>query len=100
MKLRKKAGEAYSFYSARIAFSIFQVGATVSQFCTSHVFLIFVCVCVCACVYMLSHVQFFAILWTVAHQAPLSMGFSRQEYWKWSRLSFPTPVFNICCCCC
>ena len=29
------------------------------------------------------------ILWTVAHQAPLSMGFSRQEYW--SRLSFPPP---------
>ena len=29
----------------------------------------------------LSHVQL-AILWTVAHQAPLSMGFSRQEYWS------------------
>ena len=32
----------------------------------------------------LSHfscVRFFATLWTVAHQAPLSMGFSRQEYW-------------------
>ena len=29
-----------------------------------------------------------AALWTVAHQAPLSMGFSRQEYW--SRLPFPT----------
>ena len=28
-----------------------------------------------------SHVQFFAILWTVALQAPLSMRFSRQEYW-------------------
>ena len=28
-----------------------------------------------------SCVQFFAIPWTVAHQAPLSMGFSRQEYW-------------------
>ena len=28
-----------------------------------------------------SHVQLFATLWTVAHQAPLSMGFSRQEYW-------------------
>ena len=28
-------------------------------------------------------------LWTVAHQAPLSMGFPRQEYW--SRLPFPTP---------
>ena len=29
-----------------------------------------------------SHVRFFVILWTVAHQAPLSMGFSRQEYWS------------------
>ena len=28
-----------------------------------------------------SHVWLFATLWTVAHQAPLSMGFSRQEYW-------------------
>ena len=27
--------------------------------------------------------------WTVAHQIPLSMGFSRQEYW--SELSFPPP---------
>ena len=26
-------------------------------------------------------VPLFAALWTVAHQAPLSMGFSRQEYW-------------------
>ena len=30
-----------------------------------------------------------AILWTVAHQAPLSMGFSRQEYWN--GLLFPSP---------
>ena len=29
-----------------------------------------------------SHVQLFATLWTVARQAPLSMGFSRQEYWS------------------
>ena len=29
---------------------------------------------------MLSHVQLFATPWTVAYQAPLSMGFSRQEY--------------------
>ena len=29
----------------------------------------------------------FATSWTVAHQAPLSIGFSRQEYW--SGLSFP-----------
>ena len=29
-----------------------------------------------------SWVQLFVILWTVTHQAPLSMGFSRQEYWS------------------
>ena len=38
---------------------------------------------------MLSCVLLFATLWTVANQAPLSMGFSRQEYW--SRLPFPSP---------
>ena len=37
----------------------------------------------------LSHVRLFAIPWTVAHQAPPSMGFSRQEYW--SGLPFPSP---------
>ena len=31
----------------------------------------------------------FETLWTVAHQAPLSMGFSRQEYWN--GLPFPSP---------
>ena len=36
-----------------------------------------------------SHVQLFAIPWTVARQAPLSMGFSRQECW--SGLSFLPP---------
>ena len=29
----------------------------------------------------LSRVQLFATPWTIAYQAPLSMGFSRQEYW-------------------
>ena len=38
---------------------------------------------------MLSNVQFFVTPWTVALQAPLSMGFSRQEYQ--SGLPFPTP---------
>ena len=38
---------------------------------------------------VLSHVQLFFTLWTVAHQAPPSMGFSRQEYW--SGLPFPSP---------
>ena len=38
---------------------------------------------------LLSHVRLFATPWTVANQAPLSMGFSRQEYW--SGLPFPSP---------
>ena len=38
---------------------------------------------------LLSRVQLFATPWTVAHQAPLSMGSSRQEYW--SGLPFPSP---------
>ena len=38
----------------------------------------------------LSRVQLFATLWTVVYQAPLSMGFSRQEYW--SGLPFPSPA--------
>ena len=41
----------------------------------------------CACV--LSHVRLFATPWTVVHQAPLSMKFSKQEYW--SGLPFPIP---------
>ena len=45
--------------------------------------------CVCACVCTLSCVQLFGTPWTVACRAPLSMGFSRQEYW--SRLPIPTP---------
>ena len=37
---------------------------------------------------VLRHVQFFVTTWTVAPHAPLSMGFSRQEYW--SGLPFPS----------
>ena len=33
--------------------------------------------------------MFFVAPWAIAHKAPLSMGFSRQEYW--SGLSFPSP---------
>ena len=43
----------------------------------------YVCVCV------LSRVQLFVTLWTVAHQTSLSMGFPRQEHW--SGLPFPPP---------
>ena len=38
---------------------------------------------------MLSCIWLFVIPWTVARQAPLSMGFSSQEYWR--GLSFPSP---------
>ena len=41
------------------------------------------------CAQSLSCVQLFSALWTVACQAPLSMEFSRQEYW--SGLPYPTP---------
>ena len=38
---------------------------------------------------VLSHIQLFATLWTIARQVPLSMEFPRQEYW--SGLPFPSP---------
>ena len=38
---------------------------------------------------LLSLVRLFVTPWTVDHQAPLSMGFSRQEYW--SEFPFPSP---------
>ena len=37
----------------------------------------------------LSYVRLFVTPWTAAYQAPLSMGFPRQEYWN--RLPFPSP---------
>ena len=40
---------------------------------------------------LLSHVWLFVTPWTVAYQAPLSMGFFRQEYW--SGLPFPSSGF-------
>ena len=39
---------------------------------------------------LLSCLQLFATPWTVAHQAPLSLGFSRQEHW--SGLPLPSPM--------
>ena len=60
-----------------------------------------VCVCVCVCVrahacehaQLLSCVQLFPSPWTGAHQAPLSMKFSRQECW--SGLPFPSSCIPI-----
>ena len=47
---------------------------------------LYICVCVLS---RFSRVQLFVTPWTVTHQAPLSMGFPRQEYWN--GLSFPPP---------
>ena len=46
----------------------------------------FLPLCVLSC---FSCVQLFLMLWTIAHQAPLFMGFSRQEHW--SELPCPSP---------
>ena len=52
----------------------------------------------------LSRVQLFTDPWTVTHQAPLSRGFSKQEYW--SGLPFPPPRIcgyarvHVCVCVC
>ena len=43
----------------------------------------------CVCVQLLGCFQLSVTLWTIAHQAPLSMGFSRQEYWN--GFPFPSP---------
>ena len=43
----------------------------------------------CAVLSCFSPVPLFATSWTVVHQAPLSMGLSRQEYW--TGLPFPPP---------
>ena len=46
-------------------------------------------VCGGVCMYVFSRVWLFTALWSVAYKAPLSLEFSRQEYW--SRLQLPTP---------
>ena len=48
-----------------------------------------VCTLLCVLFVVCTRVQSFATLCTVEHQAPLSMGFSRQEHW--SGLLFPSP---------
>ena len=45
---------------------------------------------------LLSPVRLLATPWTTAHQAPPSMGFSRQEYW--SGLPLPSPIYALIYC--
>ena len=48
--------------------------------------------CMCA---KLLQFRFFVTLWTVAHQAPLSLGFSWQEYWGGGHM-YPCGQFMLC----
>ena len=53
------------------------------------------CMVLLLCAQSFGHVWLLETPWTLAHQAPLSMGCSRQEYWRGVPfLSFPTPTTN------
>ena len=71
---------------------IHQIGDAIqpshSLSCPSPALSLFQHQCVCMCAQSLSHVQLFATPQTVAHQALLSIEFSKQEYW--SGLPFPS----------
>ena len=87
---------------ARVIFAecCFTCISTISQYKGLNKYLC-VCVCVCVCVctraraWLLSRVGLFATSWTVAHQDPLSMGFSRQEYWSGLPCSPPGDVPDL-----
>ena len=83
----KKVDENYYFsfnmlYVFLYCLAIYYLSASLSL----SLFLLWVC---SQSVKSLSHVRLFVTQWTIAHQAPLSMGFSRQEYW--SVLPCPPP---------
>ena len=59
------------------------------SFLSQQIWLEALCLALNLCCNLLSSVKFSVTLWTVAYQAPLSMEFSRQEYWR--ELSFPPP---------
>ena len=57
--------------------------------------------CVHECVLSrFTQVQLFEILWTAARQSPLSLGFSRQEYWSGLPCPQYGPDMGLCCCIC
>ena len=72
----------------------------------------YICMCVCVCVYIYTHMYIVAVVqlpscvllfvtpWTAAYQAPLSMGFSKQECWMGCHFLlqgiFPDQGLNLC----
>ena len=66
-------------YIVHVTYNVLQYLCNL-QWCKVHL----KCVPICACMHaqLLSRALLLATSWTVARQAPLSMGFSRQEYWS------------------
>ena len=100
--IKKKKNTSFSWnymYLTKVTiFSFFLL--ILSSFCPSSPPSLFPCLSFLNSFLMLvkslSHVQLFVTPWTAAHQAPLSMGFSKQEYW--SGVPLPSPkgwYFNI-----
>ena len=87
--------ELYIFYSRMFMYVKNVYIIVVIYICIyTHIYL---CMCTCVCVYThllllsrFSRVRLCATPETAAHQAPPSLGFSRQEHW--SRLPFPSPI--------
>ena len=85
-------GEKYINLRSHSLNDVFRVIKNSSKIGYQKVFSIFVSrviLCRICEVKLLSCVQLFMTPWTVAYQAPQSVGFSRQEYW--SELPFPSP---------
>ena len=73
-----KATECAVWVLARILLNVYKLAISKSNWCVDK----------CVHAQSISRVWLFATLWTITGQAPLSMEFSRQEYW--SGLPFPT----------
>ena len=81
---------AQCFFIVCFYWNIFDLPCCISSRCAAKWFtytciyiyffqILFLYVCVLSC---FTHIQLFMTLWTIAHHAPLSMGFFRQEYWN------------------
>ena len=69
----------YIYIYIHIYIYIFFINLYISDGLPLFLWIMLLCMCVLSC---FSCVQFFVTPWTVARQAPLSMGFCRQEYWS------------------
>ena len=89
----KMASQRVSDQAATIQASSsgYKLSATRTALPLNKTWSLFECVCVCVCA--LSHVSVFASPWTVVHQAPLFIEFSKQEYWS----SLPFPMLEDLC---